>query len=150
MARINSVDDLNIIGCMRLAKEILLSSYNALYNSYVYLQKKRKYVERIIPIIREWDNYQNLKKEYKAARKIIHKNEKQQWIVDNFPKMKKPVKPSVYQIETMYKYFEAEQEKAMCEMFYKSERYQRLTLGKGIPGDEVIEYIRKKAKYGIE
>lgn len=144
------VKPITMEGAYRLAAAILMDAYNSYKEALEKVMKIRKYVAKILPIIRTWDAYQLEKKEVNQIKQRI-KARKGKWALDEekeriekFKTYNKPKAPTSYQINKFYEWCEATSEKAKCEAFYKSIRYIRLTLGKGVPAQEIIATIQKE------
>ena len=104
-------------GAFRLAREILLDAYRSYVSSLKLIMKNRKEAEKIERKVRKYDN--QLTK----------------------------TKPTDEELIKLYNYYEVVQEKSSIELFYNSRLYEIITLGKGIPGNEIIERIQKKVGY---
>lgn len=67
--------------------------------------------------------------------------------VDALTTLKELTAKSNLTLEEQKKYVDAQKEKGEIEFFYKSESYVSYTLGKGLPGEEVIQRIKDKVGF---
>lgn len=147
------MNEITMGGAFRLATAILLSNYDEYVKALKTIMKTESYCKKLEPIVREWDKWDILNSEVTIIKSLIkqrkdnnvHPHELEK--IKELESMKKPKKPTDKQIEKLNAYYDALHDKVMCEQFYKSKRYQILTLGKGIPGEELIIKIQKEVGY---
>lgn len=129
-------------GAFRLATAILEMTYYDYKQALRHLNKYQSAYDKISPIVLAYRKWLMLKTEVHnlEKKKIIDPEEKTR--IEEFKITPIPPKPTKKQQDTYNKYVHFGQIAKECEVFYLSEQYKRLTLGKGLDGAEVIKRIK--------
>lgn len=136
-------------GAFRLATAILLDAYDSYTKSLKTIKELSDFVEKNEEIYSIWKSYKELEKEYKR-KKITGDKRKEFFKLKKYLSKKKYFKKAKETDKKMNDYFEATIEKQKCEFFYNSQHYVILTLGKGVPGEEVMKHAKAKVGYEYE
>lgn len=134
-------------GALRLAAAILESTALSYMSALNYIQEKRKYALKMESKVRVRDEWEKEYYELKIIRKKKVKTKEEKERIERFDLIPEPYKPTERQIDKLCKYYEAQQERTQCELFYTEGDYDILCLGKGMKGSDVIRVLRKKVNY---
>ena len=134
--------ELTMDGAFRLATAILEMTYYDYKQALRHLNKYQSAYDKISPIVLAYRKWLMFKSEVHSLekKKVIDPKEKAR--IEEFKITPIPPKPTKKQQDTYNKYVRFEKIAKECEMFYLSEQYKRLTLGKGLDGAEVIKRIK--------
>ena len=134
--------ELTTDGAFRLATAILEMTYYDFKQSLRYMNKLQKEYDRAKPIVENYKKWLSFKSEVRNLqnKKVITPEDNK--IIDEFAKTPIPPKPTKHQTQKYNLYVHYEKVAKECELFYLSEQYKRLTLGKGLKGAEVIKRIK--------
>lgn len=134
--------ELTMDGAFRLATAILEITYYDYKQALKYLNKHQSEYNKVSPIVLAYRKWLMFKSEVRnlEQKKIINQEEKAR--IEEFKITPIPQKPTKKQQDTFNKYVHFEKIAKECEVFYLSEQYKRLTLGKGLDGAEVIKRIK--------
>lgn len=161
-------NNFTIGGCAKLSAAIIDATREDYISSLKWLKKNEQECLKVSKVCAKWFKWEDSKKASKEAsewlkqyKHIIAKpleecNYKEnKWKVRNeekiknyqadvqkFATMKKPHKPSDKTLNMYKRYIRETTCKNECEVFYRSERYKKLTMYLGIPGEEVIRTLK--------
>lgn len=155
-------------GCAKLSAAILDATREDYIASLKWLKKNEQECLKVSKVCVKWFKWEDSKKASKEAsewlkqyKRIIAKSLEEctdrefKWRTRNkekierfvadvqkFAAMKKPRKPSDKTLNMYKRYIRETTCRNECEVFYRSDRYMKLTMYLGIPGEEVIRTLK--------
>lgn len=138
-------------GALALAAAILAETYTSYIEALEIIKKHRiRYLKAIEPKKDKIIEYNKKRITYKSKLKKKKLTDEEKAFIKSFENLTEPEALTNEEKEIAKNYEWAITEKQQAEFFYRSEKYKRFTLGKGVPGEDVIRAAKKEANWKKE